>query len=53
MNGSILRLIERIIHGFEWIYRYAVECVEEYDSKNAVMVEIEVKSQGLHASEIF
>ena len=55
MNGTFLRLIERIIKELVWVYKYAVDYYEEYGSGNTNMVEIKAKSQGqgLQAYEIY
>ena len=53
MNDIFLRLIERIIKGLVWIYRDAIDYVEESESENMNMVEIEAKSQGMQAYKIY
>ena len=53
MDGTFLRLIERIIKGLVWVYRDAIDYYEECGSEDTNMIEIEATSQGMQAYEIF
>ena len=53
MNDAFLRLIEKIIKGFVWVYRDAIDFVEECDLENMNMVEIDATSQNMQAHEIY
>ena len=53
MNGTFLRLIERIIKGLVWVYTGAIDYYEGCGSEDTNMVEFEATSQGMQAYEIF
>ena len=45
--------MRRMIADRKWIYKYAIDYVEECGSEDTNMVEIEATSQGMQASEIY